>query len=153
MVFLLKILLFSNQPVDYSEDLESLEECKPIVGDFYMEYLEQGKHAVTYCVKRDNNNSIYIINRDDSSGEKIDIIQKSDVNCIMSCLGNITKVMGRNPNYISVEENEVVFWEDMYGEQIIYSIDGSKPENKISSNNEDIYFVQYDEHWYAYQLR
>jgi len=129
--------------------IENMDVCERFSLSLYEYYIGSEEDWIRYDIIRETNDT-YIVCNDDASKKKVTELVDISVGTV---LRDISSAMGRQPDYISINDNEIIFWEEGYGEQIIYSVDGSKPENKISPNNEDLYFVQYDEHWYAYQLR
>lgn len=149
-LFVISFLCSCGREKTRRDPIANSDVCEEFSLALYNEFMEGETKGVQYVIKRDNGEVRLVLSNDDSQVKEIMNYNESDVAYV---LGIISSAMGRQPDYIYVHDNEIIFWEDAYGEQIIYSLDGSEPENKISPNNEDLYFVQYDEHWYAYQLR
>lgn len=111
----------------------------------YKNYYSGDNSPVALDIKYKNIDTYLILHgNDEDSG--IDRIDEFDVN---EMFYQLDRSLSRRFFNISIIQDEVIFYDHYTGNQLIYSITGSEPENSLFLSKK-LRFTKYNDNWYSY---
>lgn len=111
----------------------------------YKNYYSGDNSSVVLDIKYKNIDTyLFLRGNDEDSG--IDRIDEFDVN---EMFYQLDRSLSRRFLNISIIQDEVIFYDEYTGNQLIYSITGSEPENNLFLSKQ-LRFTKYNDNWYSY---
>ena len=112
----------------------------------YKNYYSGNDYTVAMDISY-NNSDTYLIKQGNDENSEIEEIDGFDINSMFYQLERCLST--RRFHNIIIKKDEVVFYDDYTGNQLIYSLTGKEPEGNLFISKK-LRFTKYNDNWYSY---